>query len=447
MRQTSLAIPLTPESLGIPKERERYAIRKRVIQAKLNGTMLPAMRRHGIDMWLFLSREFHPDPMLMDIGGGWPGVRNAYIFYDNGGDAPEKIFIGSHEQREDLFDTVYDVATYYGYQQEGLAPHLRDVVHSRNPQRIGINMSPTLPMADGLSATLKGYLENAVGPEFSSRLVSAELVARDFRATRLPEEFGPYRRLCEWTVAWCAEGFSPRVVTPGVTTCADIHWWQRDKARELGLECEFLPGMRINRQGQPFPTNTPATPILPGDIVTMDAGLAFDLYRSDYQRTAYVLAPGETEPPASLQQAYADAIRVRDVCIANMKPGAIGSQVWQQTLDWAQEQGYAVMYPAAAGRREVVTKPEVGVYGHSLGNSTHDIAARTAVHWPTAYGDRVGYPLQANEFYSVELGVSTPIPEWGGRAVFIGIEEDVVLTEHGVEFFAPPQDELIVIPS
>ncbi len=439
--------PLTAQSLGIPLERERYAIRKNITAKKLNTTLLPAMRRHAIDMWLVLSREFHPDPFLPDIGGGWPGVRNAYIFFDKGGDTPEKIFIGSHEQREDFFDDVYDHMTYYGYDQAGLAPHLRQAVHQRDPKRIGVNMSRTLPMADGLSAVLKEYLEEAIGPDYAGRLVSAELVARDFRATRLPEEFGVYRRLCEWTVAWCAEAFSRRVVWPGVTTCADIHWWMRDKARALGLDVEFLPGMRINRQGQHLPTNSPKHPILPGDIVTMDAGMAFDLYRSDYQRTAYVLRPGETEPPESLRRAFSDGLRVRDQLTANMKPGEIAHQVWDQTMEWAQSEGYAIMYPAAGGRREVVSKPQVGIYGHSIGNATHGIGARIAVDWPTAYGDRVRYLLELNQWYSVELGVSTPIPEWDGRAVFVGIEEDAALTEHGVQFFAEPQTELILIPS
>ncbi|MBI5029054.1 MAG: aminopeptidase P family protein [Chloroflexi bacterium] len=439
--------PLTRESLGIPKERERYALRKQLIQKKLNTSLLPAMRKHGIDMWLVLSREFHPDPVLYEIGGGWPGVRNAYIFFDNGGDTPEKIFIGSHEQRESLFHDVYDQVVFYGYSQEGLAPFLRDAVQKRNPQRIGVNMSKTLPMADGLSAVLKHYLEEAIGDEYARRLTSAELVVRDYRGGRLPEEVALYRRLCEWTVAWCAEGFSRRVVLPGVTTTDDIHWWMRDKARELGLDVEFLPGMRINRQGRPIPTNSPDHPILPGDIVTMDAGLSFDLFRSDYQRTAYVVRPGETEPPASLRRAFADALCARDQLTARIAPGKIAHVVWDETMEWAKSQGYQVMYPAAAGRRETVTAPQVGIYSHSIGNSTHGIGARIAVDWPVAYGDRVRYPLGLNEWYSIELGVSTPIPEWDGRAVFVGIEEDAALTERGIEYFAQPQTELIVIPA
>lgn len=440
-------VPLTVDSLGVPKERERYAIRKGVIANKLNTTLLPAMRRHSIDMWLVLSREFHPDPFLDEIGGGFPGVRNAYIFFDNGGDVPEKVFIGSHGHREDLFTTVYDQVLYYGYGPGGLAPHLREAVHQRDPKRIGINMSPTLPMADGLSATLKGYLEEAIGPEYSGRLVSAELVARDFRDTRLPEESGIYRRLCEWTVAWCSQAFSRHVIWPGVTTCADVHWWMRDKARELGMETEFLPGLRITRQGQPLPGNSPDHPILPGDIITLDAGLVLDLYRTDYQRAAYVLRPGETEPPQGLQRAYSDALQVRDQLTANMRPGEIAHKVWEKTMAWAESEGYEIMYPAASGRREEVTARRVGIWCHSIGNNTHGIGARIAVDWPVAYGDRVRYPLELNRWYSVELGVSIPIPEWDGRAVSIGLEDTAALTERGVEFFVPPEMELLVIAS
>ena len=436
---------LTAQSLGIPKARERYVIRKGIIAKKLNTTLLPAMRRHGIDMWLILSREFHHDPFLYEIGGGSAGVRNAYIFFDNGSDVPEKVFIGSHGQREDLYDTVYDQVLFYGYSQEGLAPHLREAVHRRGPKCIGINMSPTLPMADGLSATLKQYLEEAIGPDYSGRLVSAELVARDFRDERLPEEFSFYRRMCEWTVAWCTRALSRHVIHPGVTTCADVHWWMRDKAGELGFGMGFLPGLRITRQGQPFPMNSPDHSILPGDIVTLDAGLTLDLYSTDYQRAAYVLRHGETEPPDYLQRAYREAIRVRDQLTANMLPGEIAHRVWEKTVKWAESEGYEIMYPAAAGRRETTNARRVGIWCHSIGNSHHGIGARIAVDWPIAYGDRVRYPLELNRWYSVELGVSVPIPEWDGRAVYLGLEDEAALTERGVEFFIEPETQLLEI--
>jgi Xaa-Pro aminopeptidase len=435
---------LTAESLGIPGERERYALRKAIIAERLNTTLLPAMRQHGIDMWLVLSREFHPDPVLEEIGGGWPGVRNAHIFFDNGGDVPEKVFVGSHSHREDLYDSVYDVVSFYGYSEQGLAPHLRDAVRERDPKRIGINISPTLPMADGLSAVLKEYLEDAIGSQYTSRLTSAELVVRDFRATRVPEEFGVYRRLCEWTVAWEEEAFSQRVVWPGVTTADDIQWWMRAKARELGLGVEFLPGVRVTRQGNNMSGDAV---ILPGDVLTVDAGLAFELYRTDYKRTAYVLHPGETEPPDTLQDAFAAALQARNQLAANMRPGAIAHQVWQETMDWAQQEGYEIAYPAAGGARGAVTGKQIGIYCHSIGNATHDIGARIAVDWPMAYGDRVRYPLGLNRWYSIEFHVSVPIPEWEGRAFTVSIEETVALGERGVNYFVRPLSALLRIPA
>ena len=59
---------------------------------KMMRHLQPAMRRAGVDMWIILSREFNVDPMLQLFGdfgiSGWYGHRNAYLFYDAGGDAP-----------------------------------------------------------------------------------------------------------------------------------------------------------------------------------------------------------------------------------------------------------------------------------------------------------------------------------------------------------------------
>ena len=177
------ASALTPESLGIPGERERYAIRTRIVKQRVNTLLLPAMRQHGIDMWIILSREFNADPLLQDFGGGWAGVRSAYVFFDNGEETPDKLVLTSHELREELFSELYE-QNLYGYSPEGLAPHLRRVVHKREPKRIGINTSVTLPMADGLTASLKQYLEDAIGPEYSGRLVQRGASARGTSAHR-----------------------------------------------------------------------------------------------------------------------------------------------------------------------------------------------------------------------------------------------------------------------
>ena len=149
-------------NLAIPGAKERQAIRYDLISKRLDTVLLGAMRRNDIDAWLTFSREANLDPMLSEIGGGWGGVRNAYIFFDRGDDKPEKVFIGSHQLRDQTIPAIYDEHIYYGYTPEGIRPHLRRVMEERDPQRIGINVSPTLPMGtDWLSKRSERWTSGA----------------------------------------------------------------------------------------------------------------------------------------------------------------------------------------------------------------------------------------------------------------------------------------------
>ena len=94
----SVVLPAASVNYGIPNSRERFEIQKALISDKLEKALLPAMRNHGIDMWIVLDRENNPDPLHVELGGRFSGVRAAYIFFDNGGETPEKIYYGSHEQ-------------------------------------------------------------------------------------------------------------------------------------------------------------------------------------------------------------------------------------------------------------------------------------------------------------------------------------------------------------
>jgi Xaa-Pro aminopeptidase len=435
---------LSRQALGIPDERGRYVIQRDLIVEKVNSVLLPIMRQHGIDMWITMDREYNPDPFAAEIGGQG-GVRNAHIFFDNG-ERLEKIFIFSHPPREDLARSLYDELTFYGYRPEGLRPHLAEAVRKRNPRRIGLNMSPTLPMADGLTVSLKRYLDDAIGPELAAREVSAELLQRDFRVTRTPEETAAYRQVVEWTTVWEEVGLSRAAITPGQTTPDDVHWWWREKAREIGVDiASFLPGLRIMRNGVTIESNDPNTPIEAGDCLSIDAGLSFIHFQTDMKRSAYVLRPGETDAPRGMHQALAAANAVTDRLIGNMQPGRLGHQVWDMTMAALNEDGYETAF--AMGSAAGPTTPEVGIYCHSVGTSVHDIGARTAEDNPHAFGDRVRYPLALNNWYSIEHHTATPIAEWDYRTLRVNTEEDSMLTERGIEFFVPRQTEWLLIPS
>jgi len=435
---------LSRETLGVPGEKARYLIQRDLVVQKIDTLLLPLMRQHDIDMWITMDREYHPDPFAAEIGGQG-GVRNAHIFFDNG-QRLEKVFIFSHPPRQDLAARLYDELIHYAYRPEGLRPHLADAVRRRNPRKIALNMSPTLPMADGLTVSLKRYLDEAIGPELAAREVSAELLQRDFRATRTPEETAVYRKLVEWTAIWEEEGLSRAAIVPGVTTADDVHWWWRDKAKEVGLDiASFLPGLRIMRRGTVIEANDPDVPIEAGDCLSIDAGLSYLHFHTDLKRSAYVLRPGETEAPRGVKKAMVAANLVTDRLIGNMQPGRLGHEVWDMTMAELREDGYETAYAmgSAAGPRT----PEVGIYCHSVGTSVHDIGARTAEDNPHAFGDRVRYPLALNNWYSVEHHTATPLPEWDFLTLRVNTEEDAILTERGIEFFVPRQTEWLLIES
>jgi hypothetical protein len=91
----------------------------------------------------------------------------------------------------------------------------------------------------------------------------------------------------------------------------------------------------------------------------------------------------------------------------------------------------------------VITR-RAGTWCHSIGNSRHGLGARIAVDWPMACGDRVLYPLELSRWYSMELSMGIPTPEWDGRAVYF-IEDEAALIKRGAEYFVQPEIKLLEI--
>ena len=440
--------PDTADESGydVPGALERARIKTAIVEEKLRTALLPAMRAHGIDMWIVLDRENHPDPLHEEIGGGFAGVRSAYIFFDSGGAEPEKIYLGSHVQPGDsVIEQVYDEKVYYGYSAEGITPHLREAVHSRDPQRIGINTSRTLPEADGLTVAFREVLVEAIGNPYAGRLVSAELLIRDFRNLRTPLERDLYRQLTEWTARWETEGLTGFHVIPGETTALEMAGWFEDKAMELGMGS--FQTVRVVRRGDLLPRHDPDIAIEPGDIVAVDAGLFYLQFESDMKRTAYVLGPGETEPPQSIRDAWAEVIQTSRLYASKMVPGAIGHEVYESIIEEALRDGYVRDTRTDPSVGNVGPEHEIALYGHSLGNDLHDIGARVAPDLPFAYGDRVRFPLVEGEFVAMEFHVGVPIPEWEGKKWSARYEEIAAVGPDGLEELIPFQTELLLIHS
>lgn len=400
---------------------------------KMHLYLQPAMRRNGIDMWIIMSREFHPDPILDLFGGygisGWYGHRNAYVFYDSGGDEPlERVIFGTHQSDHML--RFFDRIESYG--EEGLKPHLRKYIQFVDPDRIAINRSRTVAMADGITAAMLAYLEDAVGEPYVSRLESSEHLIFDYVGIRTNAELEIETEASWRTWNILKRAFSNEVITPGQTSLMEVWGWIVDEWKSQHLEFNFPPGLTIHRQGESVALSEAANPIiLPGDIIHVDFGVRLMGLVTDQQHLAYVLRSGETAAPEGLQEAFRQSAQVAKIYAEELKPGTAGTDVKFNVERRAKSEGIDAL-----------------IYGHTQGNWVHGVGARTVYDWPDRYGIFAVKPVKIREFWSIEFRTLSPIPEWGGQMVPMLREEDAWIDDYGeTHFLTGPQKELWLIQS
>lgn len=400
---------------------------------KMRLHLQPAMRRNDIDMWIIMSREFHPDPMLDLFGGygisGWYGHRNAYVFYDPGGDAPlETTIFGTHQSDHML--TFFDRIESYG--EEGLKPHLREYVQFVDPDRIAINRSRTVSMADGITAEMLAYLEDTIGEPYVSRLESSESLIFDYVGIRTDAELDIETAASWQTWNILKRAFSNEVITPGETSLMEVWGWIVDEWKSQHLEFNFPPGLTIHRQGEADGISASANPIiLPGDIIHVDFGVRLMGLVTDQQHLAYVLRPGESAAPEGLQEAFRQSALVAQMYAEELKPGISGVEV-----------------KGNIERRAKNADIDALIYGHTQGNWVHGVGARTVYDWPDRYGIFAVKPVKTREFWSIEFRTLTAVPEWGGQLVPMPREEDAWIGDDGTaSFITGPQQELWLIRS
>ena len=425
----TLTGPASQARSALDRARHEAAVKAEKMRLHLQ----PAMRRNGIDMWIIMSREFHPDPMLDLFGGyglsGWYGHRNAYVFHDPGGDAPlESVIFGTHQSDHML--AFFDRIESYG--EEGLKPHLREYVQFVDPQRIAINRSRTVSMADGITAEMLAYLEDAIGEPYASRLESAESLIFDYVGVRTDAELDIETEASWRTWNILRRAFSNEVVTPGTTSLMEIWGWIVDEWKSQHLEFNFAPGLTVHRQGESEPLSAASDPvILPGDIIHVDFGVRLMGLVTDQQHLAYVLRPGETSVPRGLQDAFAQSAKVAQIYAEELKPGTLGTEVKANVERRARSGGIDAL-----------------VYGHTQGNWVHGVGARTVPDWPERYGIFAVKPVKTREFWSIEFRTLAAIPEWDGQLVPIQREEDAWIDDSGeVSFITGPQREFWLIRS
>jgi hypothetical protein len=188
--------------------------------AKRLTTVLPTlMRRHGIDMWVVPMREYNEDPVFTSLVSATTFAarrRTIYVFFDpcakrrtpNAHCDIERIALGGSSQGG-LYKAVRSTkaaagpaggkaenqAELWGDEQWSV---LKQVIEERKPNVIGIDISRTFAVTDGLSAGEYEGMSAALGPSWTKRFKRAEGLPLDLIATRLPEEAEFFKRQTEF---------------------------------------------------------------------------------------------------------------------------------------------------------------------------------------------------------------------------------------------------------
>lgn len=409
--------------------RRRWELQRQIRLDKFDQILPMAMRSAGIDMWIVAVRENHIDPLWEDLGRGYVTGSGFYVFTDRGRERIERAALGP---------SGYLLEQSGAYDTFAPASALAAFVKERDPKRIGVNMSDEIGPADGLSVTMHEQLVRTLGAPYASRLVSAERLVSEFRSRRVASEIVAFGEASGLAVQLAERALSNEVITPGRTTLEDVAWWLQDRLLERGLASEFdMPSVYVTGPEGIAAVSTNRI-VQPGDVVMIDWGVQLMNFGTDVKRVAYVLRPGETRPPDSIQAAFDKAIAVRDVMKREMKPGRTAADTMTAMDAALRAAGYGVI---EFNRPNADPLTDVAYGFHPVGNTGHDIGPSLTTWQPR----QRTFTLHLQHMFAFEYFAYSPIAEWGGKKLRIPIEDDAILMEHGVQFLHPANYRLLVI--
>jgi len=412
---------------------EQITVRESWLRKK-HDLLLPMMRAHDVAMWIVVNEEFHDDPVVQQIAPPRPytGNRDIFVFVDAGAAGLRKFAITGYT--EENLARFFEAPT-----TEPLPPAatLRRLWDQYQPRRIALGIGGTRGQTRSLGHDSYRFLSESMGPEATARFVSAAPLTIEYLETRLPEELEHYRTGVEVTEEIVRRALSDEFITPGRTTVGDVRRALYDMLWAAGVRTWFQPDLRVQRvQGEVatsrgFLAVAPESiVILPGDLVHIDFGITYMGFDTDWQKMAYVLKPGETDAPAGLKAALRNTNTLQDALMLRAaRPGRTGGEVFNLTMAEMKERGIEAM---------VYSHP-LGAQGHGLGAS---IDFRSAQRTDTlAQAQR----LRLGTYMSIELNTGTPVAEWGGKKVFVMMEDCAYLTADGYRFFRPRQEAFYLV--
>ena len=378
------------------------------------------LKEKNIDLWLTFVRETAAggDPVIPLIYGHDLTWQSALIITKNG----ESLAIVGHFEKDaaESIGAYNQVIPYH----EGISPVLLAQLDRLDPKQIAINYSPNDFLADGLSLgmylTLQDYLKDT---PYIRRLVSAEEIVQTHRGRKTETEIARIKQAIKTTEEIYAKTFD--YVEPGMTE-RQVGEFMHEQVAQLDLKtaweyasCPAVNSGPLSPVGHAGPTDIV---LERGHILHFDFGVRQSDYNSDIQRLMYLLKPRENKAPAPVQKGFDTIVEAIQRAVDAMKPGIAGYEVDQIARSVVTSAGYPEFKYAT---------------GHHLGRLTHDGGGVLGPIWER-YGDTPKRILEPGHVYTVEPGLM--VDGYG----YIGLEEDVLVTENGTVFLSNPQQELIL---
>ncbi|XMB65980.1 M24 family metallopeptidase [Mycoplasmatota bacterium zrk1] len=428
--------------------REQIEIRNSWLEERINTILPSLMLRENIDCWVVMAREYNEDPVIMSLlpASMLSCRRTTILLFSLQNDGTLKRYSLSRPGTgvDHLYQGVWtnplgqdwgnlDIMPFTTKQEatttepETQFQCLARIIKEIDPKRIGLNYSSDFAFGDGLTKSLYEEFSNNLDSNLKSRIVSAENICVGWLETRTENEIYAYNGIVQIAHGIISEAFSSRVILPGVTTNADVKFYMMQKVIDLGLVPWFDFEVSIIREE--IGAIGKETIILPGDVLHCDVGLKYLGLCTDTQHNAYVLKLDEIEPPKGIQQLQLDLNKLQDITLSKYVEGYSGNQILKDAREEAIRKG---LNPC------IYTHP-IGVHGHGAGP--------TIGLWDMQDGvkGRGDYPLNNNTLYSLELNITTTIPEWNNQKITIGAETDVLFKDGKTYYVAGQQTKMYLI--
>ena len=433
---------------------------------KFDRILPQIMREQKIDMWIQVMREGNSDPLASNLGS----ESGVFIFTDRGSGRIERAvfdytsdlvrecgaydIIDKAESTSSLADIPEDrmpLDVFYkrggtewpGGPETELDFRFKGVgkfVAERDPKRIAVNYleklgSPVLyeiPLlrSDGISHTDYNLLVKALGDRYAGRIVSAEHLITDFLARPVKSEIVLFKKIREMIAGSLERQFES--IKPGVTRFGDLEG-SRSVVDKDG-----------NRRGDDYVLRR-------GDLICLEGGKQsgghvdprwkFGNFYEVAFEYAYILREGETGLPPKIKKAWADVMKVRKILEDNIKVGRTAGETFEILKQKIEEGGYIYVNRQIFKKDRDPAKTQVPLDLHAAGAGIY--APRIGPLGPNWQREMKLPPY--HHFY-FEYWVYVPMPEWGdGKYLSIQLHDGAIVTERGVEYFAPPPREIRLI--